>query len=146
MLLITKLIENTEGKSASAVLEDRIFRPLGMTSTCYLKAGEKLASLAKGYRAEKGWGRPLPDGLTEVGWADDNLRALADQRIVSTAKDVLKYHVGLREGKLISAESWKKMHTVRSGKINGLGYLVLAGARGTWEGNTGHAVSRPSWK
>jgi D-alanyl-D-alanine carboxypeptidase len=144
MLLITKLIENVEGRSASTVIEDRIFRPLGMTSTCYLKAGEKLASLAMGYRAETGWGHPLPDGLTEAGWADDNLRALADQGIVSTAKDILRYHVGLREGKLISAESWKKMHTVRPGKINGLGYLVLAGARGTWEGNTGHAVGHLS--
>jgi D-alanyl-D-alanine carboxypeptidase len=144
MLLITKLIENIEGRSASAVLEDRIFKPLGMTSTRYLKAGEKLASLARGYRAEKGWGHPLPDGLTEVGWADDNLRALADQGVVSTARDVLKYHRGLREGKLISPESWKKMHTVRPGKINGLGYLVLSGAHGTWEGNTGHAVGHLS--
>jgi D-alanyl-D-alanine carboxypeptidase len=144
MLLLTKLIEKIEGRPASAVLEDRIFRPLGMTGTCYLKAGEKPASLARGYRAEKGWGRALPDGLTEVGWADDNLRALADQGIVSTAMDILRYHVGLREGKLISAESWKMMHTVRPGKINGLGYLVLAGAHGTWEGNTGHAVGHLS--
>ena len=29
---------------------------------------------------------------------------------------------------------------MRPGKINGLGYLVMSGARGTWEGNTGHAV------
>ena len=144
MLLMTKIIENIEGKPASSVLEDRIFRPLGMTCTCYLKAGEKPASLARGYRAEKGWGHPLADGLTEVSWADDNLRAVADQGIVSTAKDILKYHVALREGKLVSPESWGEMHTVRPGKINGLGYLVLSGAHGTWEGNTGHAVGHLS--
>jgi D-alanyl-D-alanine carboxypeptidase len=144
MLLLTKLIENVAGRPASSVLEDRIFRPLGMTSTLYLKAGEKLAPLAAGYRAENGWGPPLPGGLTEVGWADDNLRALADQGLVSTAGDVLKYHLGLREGKLISPGSWKKMHTVRPGKINGMGYLVLTGPHGTWEGNTGHAVGHLS--
>lgn len=144
MLLLTKLIENIEGKPASAVLEDRIFKPLGMKDTRYLKAGEELSSLACGYRAEEGWGRPLEGGLTEVGWADKNLRALADQGIISTAGDVLKYHVGLREGKLISAESWERMRTVRPGKINGLGYLVLKGAHGTWEGNTGHAVGHLS--
>ena len=140
MLLLTKLIENIEDKPASTVLEERIFKPLAMRDTRYLKAGEKLKSLADGYRAEEGWGQPLEGGLTEVGWVDDNLRALPDQGIVSTAGDVLKYHVGLREGKLISPESWERMRTVRPGKINGLGYLVMKGARGTWEGNTGHAV------
>ena len=144
MLLLIKLIENVEGKPVPNVLEERIFKPLGMMNTRYLKAGEELRFLAGGYRAEEGWGPPLEGGLTEVGWADDNLRALADQGIVSTAGDVLKYHVGLREGKLISPESWERMRTVRPGKINGLGYLVLKGAHGTWEGNTGHAVGHLS--
>jgi D-alanyl-D-alanine carboxypeptidase len=144
MLLLTKLIENIEGKPASAVLEERIFKPLGMTNTRYLKTGKELSTLACGYRAEEGWGMPLEGGLTEVGWADENLRALADQGIISTAGDVLKYHVGLREEKLISPESWGRMRTVRPGKINGLGYLVLKGAHGTWEGNTGHAVGHLS--
>jgi D-alanyl-D-alanine carboxypeptidase len=144
MLLLTKLIENIEGKHASAVLEERIFKPLGMTNTRYLKTGEDSSSLAGGYRAEEGWGQPLEGGLTEVGWADGNLRALADQGIISTARDVLKYHVGLREEKLISPESRERMRTVRPGKINGLGYLVLKGAHGTWEGNTGHAVGHLS--
>jgi D-alanyl-D-alanine carboxypeptidase len=144
MLLLTKLIENVEGKAASTVFAERIFKPLDMTNTCYLKAGEELRPLAVGYRAEKGWGQPLEGGLTEVSWADDNLRALADQGIVSTAGDVLKYHIGLREGNLISPESWRRMRTVRPSKINGLGYLVLKGAHGTWEGNTGHAVGHLS--
>jgi D-alanyl-D-alanine carboxypeptidase len=144
MLLLTKLIENVEGKSASTVLEKRIFNPLGMTRTLYLKAGEELRSLACGYRIEKGWGQPLQGGLTEVGWADDNLRAMPDQGIVSTTGDVIKYHIGLREGKLISPESWERIRTVRPGKINGLGYLVLKGSHGTWEGNTGHAVGHLS--
>jgi D-alanyl-D-alanine carboxypeptidase len=144
MLLLAKLIENIEGRSASSVLEDRIFRPLGLTSTRYLKETETPRTLAAGYRAEEGWGSPLPGGLTEIGWADRNLRALADQGIVSTAGDVLKYHIGLREGKLISPQSWKRMHAVRQGKINGLGYLILSGAHGTWEGNTGHAVGHLS--
>jgi D-alanyl-D-alanine carboxypeptidase len=144
MLLLTKIIEKIERKAAAIVLEERIFKPLGMKNTIYLKTGEKLGSLAAGYRAEEGWGQPLECGLTEVGWADDNLRSLADQGVISTAGDVLKYHVGLREGKLIPPESWERMHTVRQGKINGLGYLVLKGAHGTWEGNTGHAVGHLS--
>jgi D-alanyl-D-alanine carboxypeptidase len=144
MLLLTKLIEKVERKPASMILAERIFRPLGMKNTRYLKAGEELRSLAVGYRAETGWGQPFEGGLTEVSWADNSLRALPDQGIVSTAADVLKYHVGLREGRLVSPESWKRMRTVRPGKINGLGYLVLKGARGTWEGNTGHAVGHLS--
>jgi D-alanyl-D-alanine carboxypeptidase len=144
MLLLTKIIERVESKSASSVMEERIFNPLGMTKTRYLKPGEELISLAAGYRSEEGWGEPTKSGLTDVGWADNNLRALADQGIISTGEDVLKYHVGLREGKLISPESFTRMRTVRPGKINGLGYLVLKGNHGTWEGNTGHAVGHLS--
>lgn len=144
MLLLIKLIESIERRSASAVLEERIFKPLGMTKTGYWKNAQRAESLAAGYRAEKGWGQPLPGGLTEVGWADDNLRALADQGIVSTAEDVLTYHIGLREGKLVSPRSWERMHGARKGKINGLGYLILKSERGTWEGNTGHAVGHLS--
>jgi D-alanyl-D-alanine carboxypeptidase len=144
MLMLSKIIEKVEDKPASTVLTERIFNPLGMTKTQYLKPGEELSSLAAGYRAEEGWGQPMKGGLTDVGWADQNLRGLTDQGIISTAGDVLKYHVGLREGKLISTESLKRMRTVRPGKINGLGYLVLKGANGTWEGNTGHAVGHLS--
>ena len=75
-----------------------------------------------------------------MSWADRSLEGLADMGVVSTAMDVLRYHVGLREGQLISERSFERMRTVRSGKINGLGYLVMRGARGTWEGNTGHSV------
>jgi D-alanyl-D-alanine carboxypeptidase len=144
MLLLTKISENRAGKPAAAVLEDRIFRPLGMTKTRLLDPNEAPHDLAAGYRAEQGWGLALRSGLTEVGWADRSLRGLADQGIVSTAGDMIKYHIGLREGKLISSASWKRMHSVRPGKINGLGYLVLSGAQGTWEGNTGHAVGHLS--
>lgn len=144
MLLLTKLIERVEHRSPSSVLEERIFKPLGMTETGYLKTGERAEGLAAGYRGEKGWGPSLRGGLAEAGWADDSLRALADQGMVSTAGDVLKYHVGLREGKLLSPRSWARMHGPRQGKINGLGYLILRSSRGTWEGNTGHAVGHLS--
>jgi D-alanyl-D-alanine carboxypeptidase len=144
MLLLTKIIEIIEGKTTSMVLTERIFKPLGLKNTRYLKGDEELRSLAEGYRAEEGWGQPLQGGLTDVGWADQNLRGLADQGIISNAEDVLRYHVGLREGKLISAESWERMRTVRPGKINGLGYLILKGKNGAWEGNTGHAVGHLS--
>jgi D-alanyl-D-alanine carboxypeptidase len=140
MLLLTRLIETVEGKPAKAVLEERIFGPLGLGDTRYLAAEDRRASLARGYRQEAGWGEPLAGGLTEVGWADRSLEGLADMGVVSTATDVLRYHVGLREGRLIPRRLFERMRTVRPGKINGLGYLVMSGARGTWEGNTGHAV------
>jgi D-alanyl-D-alanine carboxypeptidase len=140
MLLLSRLIESVEGKSARTVLEERIFEPLGLSDTRYLAPDEEPASLARGYRAEAGWGHPRPGGLTEVSWADRSLRAVPDMGVVSTATDVLRYHVGLRQGRLISAESFEQMRTVRPGKINGFGYLVMSGKRGIWEGNTGHAV------
>jgi D-alanyl-D-alanine carboxypeptidase len=140
MLLLAKLIETVEGKPARVVLEKRIFKPLGLSGTRYLAAEDRPASLARGYRQEAGWGELLPGGLTEAGWADRSLEGLADMGIVSTATDVLRYHAGLREGRLIPRPLFERMRTVRSGKINGLGYLVMSGARGTWEGNTGHAV------
>jgi D-alanyl-D-alanine carboxypeptidase len=140
MLLLTKLIETVEGRPARVVLEERIFEPLGLSDTRYLAPEDRPASLAKGYRQEAGWGEPLPGGLAEVGWADRSLEGLADMGIVSTATDVLRYHVGLREGLLLPRPLFERMRTVRPGKINGLGYLVMSGARGTWEGNTGHAV------
>ena len=97
-----------------------------------LKVDELLARLARG--------EPLAGGLTEVGWADRSLEGLPDMGIVSTAGDVLRYHAGLREGRLLPRRSFERLRAVRPGKINGLGYLVMSGERGTWEGNTGHAV------
>jgi D-alanyl-D-alanine carboxypeptidase len=140
LLLLSALIEKITGQPTSAVFEKRIFEPLGMENTLYLQPGETLEGLATGYRAEDGWGEGLEEGLTDVSRADENLRGLADMGIISTAQDVLKFHVGLRNGKLITQDSWEKMRRVRPGKINGLGYQISKGRRGTWEGNNGHAV------
>ncbi|MHC5014827.1 MAG: serine hydrolase domain-containing protein [Planctomycetota bacterium] len=144
LLLLSRLIEQITGKPASAVFEERIFDPLGMKDTLYLQPGETLEPLSHGYRAEDGWGERLEEGLTDVSRADENLRALADMGIISTAQDVLKFHVGLRNGGLISPDSWEKMRRVRPGKFNGLGYQISKGRRGTWEGNNGHAVGHLS--
>ena len=144
LILLSKLIGKLEGKPATVVFQKRIFDPLGMQNTRYLGPGETLESLANGYRAEEGWGERSEENLTDVGWADENLRGLADMGIVSTGEDVVKYHVGLRNGQLISEESFERMRRVRPGKYNGLGYQISKGARGTWEGNNGHAVGHLS--
>jgi D-alanyl-D-alanine carboxypeptidase len=144
LLLLSKLIANVERKPTLEVFQERIFKPLGMQNTRYLSLEETQESLAKGYRAEEGWGEPIGRGLTEVSWADKNLRGLADLGIISDAKDVLKYHVGLRNWKLISQKSFERMRLVRPGKFNGLGYQIAKGLRGTWEGNNGHAVGHLS--
>lgn len=140
LLILSWLIGEVEGKPPSEVFEERIFAPLGMENTRFLGAGERLESLAKGYRSEKGWGKLPEDGLTDVSWADESLRDVAYMGIVSNAEDVLKYHVGLRNGGLISEKSFARMRRVRPGKFNGLGYQISKGVRGTWEGNNGHAV------
>jgi D-alanyl-D-alanine carboxypeptidase len=144
LLLLSRLIEKITGKPTSAVFEERIFEPLGMKNTLYLQPGETLELLANGYRAEDGWGERLAGGLTDVSRADENLRGLADMGIISTAQDVLKFHVGLRNGALITRDSWEKMRRVPPRKLNGLGYQVSKGRRGTWEGNNGHAVGHLS--
>ena len=144
LLLLSKLIAYIEGKPATEVIQERIFKPLGMKNTRYLGIRETLDSLAKGYRAEEGWGGRTGQELTEVSWADKNLRGLAELGIVSDAKDVIKYHVGLRSGRLISETSFQRMRCVRPGKLNGLGYQISKGPRGTWEGNNGHAVGHLS--
>jgi len=140
LILLSKLIGRLEGKPTTVVFQKRIFDPLGMQNTRYLGPGETLESLANGYRTEEGWGERSEENLTDVGWADENLRSLADMGIVSTGEDVVKYHVGLRNGQLISEESFERMRRARPGKYNGLGYQISKGARGTWEGNNGHAV------
>ncbi len=144
LILLSKLIANIESKPAPEIFHERIFKPLDMQNTRYLGLEETLDSLAKGYRAEEGWGERIGQGLTEVSWADKNLRGLSELGIVSDVKDVIKYHVGLRSGRLISERSFKRMRHVRPGKFNGLGYQIAKGLRGTWEGNNGHAVGHLS--
>ena len=144
LLLLSKLIADVESKPAPEIFHERIFKPLGMKNTRYLGPEETLDSLASGYRIEEGWGERSGQGLIEVNWADRNLRGLAELGIVSDAKDVIKYHVGLRSGRLISQTSFKRMRHVRPGKFNGLGYQIAKGLRGTWEGNNGHAVGHLS--
>ena len=119
---------NTEENPAVSALCRRCVEPM------FQLAGHRCAN------DDIPWGEPLEEGLTDVGWADKNLRELAYMGIVSNAEDVVKYHVGLRTGALISEESFERMRRVRPGKFNGLGYQISKGARGTWEGNNGHAV------
>jgi CubicO group peptidase (beta-lactamase class C family) len=101
--LLGAIIEQVTGKSYEAVLNERIFAPLGMTNTGYDNAAPIIKKRADGY--EK-----TPDGFVNAAYLDMSLPYAAGS-MYSTVEDLLKWDQALYGDKILSAESKTKMFT-----------------------------------
>lgn len=105
--LLGMVIEKVSGKPYADFMRDRIFKPLGMTSTVINTSGSKIKNAALGYeRSAAGWQRSR---------VDDPSQPWAAGAIVSTPADMAKWAVAVGEGKLIKKASWDEALT--SGKL-----------------------------
>ena len=101
-LLLGLIIETVTGQPYAEVLDQRIFQPLGMTSSAYGSSGLSEPNAAIGYS----------DQFTfeKAPFLDMSLPH-ASGAIVSTVRDLYKWDVGLRTAAVLTQESLDEMLT-----------------------------------
>jgi CubicO group peptidase (beta-lactamase class C family) len=109
------VIEKVSGKKYGDLLQERIFDPLGMKDTGLDTDELILPKRAQGYK-------PGKDGLV-LARSESMTVPWAAGSMYSTTGDLLKWEHGLFGGKVLSAESLKKMTTPGKGDY-GLGVFI----------------------
>ncbi len=101
--LLAKVIEIKSGQPWTDFIQNEIFNKLGMTNSGAGKDNAQLAGLAKGYAKINNRIQEVPYFYMPL------LRGGGD--IYSTTEDLLKWDNALRDGKLISYESYTLIYT-----------------------------------
>lgn len=96
--LLGMVIEKVSGKSYPDFMSERIFKPLGMTSTAVNTSGSKIKNAAAGYELAGGKWRKVE--------LVDPSQPFAAGAIVSTPADMAKWALAVEEGKLLKKSSW----------------------------------------
>jgi D-alanyl-D-alanine carboxypeptidase len=102
--LLGLLIEKVTGKTYEQALNERIFKPLGMTASGVGDPEAIVKNRARGYAVSPGKGvRNAP--YIDMGWP------YAAGAIISTVKDLAKWDAALYSDKPVKQSSWKEAWT-----------------------------------
>jgi CubicO group peptidase (beta-lactamase class C family) len=102
-ILLTAIIEKVSGKSYADYLRENIFLPLNMLDTCYDDLNVVIKHRARGYS--------LKDGLlVNAPYIDMSVPAGAGG-LLSTVEDLFAWDQGLRQDRILKADSREKMFT-----------------------------------
>lgn len=115
--LLGAVIEGVSKMSYGKYMEENIWKPLGMNSTCMDSPDEIIPNRVKGYR--------ILEGEIKNSEFVDMRSRFAGGGTRSTVVDLLKFVKGLKENKIISKESLDKMFTsmtTKGGELTGYGY------------------------
>jgi CubicO group peptidase (beta-lactamase class C family) len=102
--ILAVLVEDLSGQSFPAFLEERIFRPLGMTSTVAYRKGENtVPNRSLGYSVT----------LQKIEFSDQSAwsAVLGDGGIYSSVLDLFKWDQALYDNDLLSPETWAEVWT-----------------------------------
>jgi len=138
-VLLGVLIRRVTGRFYGDLLQQRIFKPLGMSATRVISEADIIPHRSNGYR--------LVDGtLKHQDWVSPSLNALADGAVYTSVLDMEKWDAALSTEKLLRKETLEQMWTPtrlndRSTVAYGLGWGVvrvnghrLLRHRGAWQG------------
>jgi CubicO group peptidase (beta-lactamase class C family) len=140
-MLLGILIHKVTGKFYGDFLQERIFKPLGMTTTRIISEEDIVPNRAAGYRLVKGV-------IKNQEWVNPSLNTTADGALYFTVLDLAKWDAALYTEKLIKRASLDQMWTpvkLNDGKTYpyGFGWRVteMNGHRliehgGSWQGFT----------
>ncbi len=113
-VLLGMMIHRVTGKFYGEVLAERIFRPLGMTSTRIISEEDIIRNRSAGYRLLKG-------ELKNQEWVSPTYNTTADGALYFNVLDLAKWDTALYTEKLVKKASLDRMWTVfplRDGKPN----------------------------
>lgn len=112
------LIGKVTGKFYGDVLQERIFRPLGMGATRVINEADIVPDRAAGYRLVKG-------AVKNQEWVSPTMNTTADGSLYFNILDLAKWDAALYTEKLLRASSLQAMWTpvtLNNGKPNSAGY------------------------
>lgn len=119
------LIHQVTGKFYGDFLQERIFRPLGMSTTRIISEADIVPNRAAGYRLVKG-------ELKNQEWVSPTLNTTADGSLYFSILDLAKWDATLYTDKLLKRSSLDQMWTVaklKNGRPNsgdyGFGWSIL---------------------
>ncbi len=119
--LLTFILEKIYKKSFSAILEQRILKPLKLENTYYGSKLDVARNECYSYTYQGKW-QIEPDS--------DPSTLLGAGAVISTPQDLNRFYTALFSGKLVSAESLARMMTVRDGVGMGLWPVPFYGRTG----------------
>ncbi len=140
-VLLGMVIRKATGKFYGDVLQERIFQPLGMSSTRIINEADIVMHRSGGYRLVKG-------ELKNQEWVSPTLNTTADGALYTNVLDLAKWDAALYTTKLLKKSSLEQMWTpvkLNGGKTYpyGFGWAVgeTKGHRfvahdGAWQGFT----------
>lgn len=135
------LIHRVTGKFYGDLLQEKIFKPLGMTTARIISEADIIPNRAAGYQLENG-------KMKNQEWVSPSLNTTADGSLYFTVRDLAKWDAALYTEKLLKKSSLDLMWTpvrLNSGKTQpyGFGWFVgdANGHRvihhgGAWQGFT----------
>ena len=146
-VLIGAMIRKVTGKFYGDYLQERIFRPLGMTSTRIISEEDIVLNRAAGYRLVNGQ-------LKNQEWVAPLFNTTADGALYFNVLDLAKWDAALYTEKLVKKSSLDQMWTpvkLNNGTVNEDGYGFAWGMHsmnghrmiehgGSWQGFHGEIV------
>ena len=99
------LIHRASGKFYGDFLQERVFGPLGMTTTRIISEEDIIPNRAAGYRLVKGQ-------LKNQEWVSPSLNTTADGSLYFSILDLQKWDAALTPGKLLKKSSFDEMWTI----------------------------------
>ena len=117
-LLLGFVIQKVSGKRYAGYLHERIFKPLGMTSTRLISERDIIPNRSSGYELEEGQ-------LKNQEWVSPTFNSTADGALYFNVLDLAKWDEALYTTQLLSRASLDRMWTVyplNDGQPNWYGY------------------------
>jgi len=142
-LTLGVLIHKVSGKFYGDFLQDKVFKPLGMTTTRIISEADIIPNRAAGYRLQN-------NELKNQNWVSPSLNTTADGALYFTVLDMAKWDGALYGEKLLKKASLEQMWTPVKLNNNtnydygfGWGFARINGHRiiehgGAWQGFTSY--------
>ncbi len=145
------LIRKLSGRFYGDYLQEKIFKPLGMTTARIISEHDIVPNRSAGYMLVKG-------ELKNQEWVAPTLNTTADGALYLTALDMVKWEAGLAAGKLLSNASYEVMWQpvkLNGGTTHPYGFGWMFGTvnghrtiehSGSWQGFKAHILRFPDNK
>jgi CubicO group peptidase (beta-lactamase class C family) len=117
-VLLGIVIHKASGEFYGDFLQERIFRPLGMTATRIISEADIVPHRSAGYRLVKG-------ELKNQEWVSPTLNTTADGALYTNVLDLAKWDAALWERKFVKPSSYEAMWTpvkLNDGKTHPYGF------------------------